>query len=208
MIYGFISDIHGRLDLLARVLRTFENRSLGKENIVCLGDIVSEFPSPETNICIDLLKERTGACVRGNHDEYALHTMPGHISAESYDYLAKLPESLQLGELRVVHDNPDLSSRIGVHPLYRVHIKSDMHAEAAFASDAFKSAVIGHNHLAKVFWEGGSQSMENGGIFVYNPEKRYIFSVGAVSHSRDANINPSCAILDTEKHTFEIIRPN
>lgn len=206
MRYGFVSDIHGKIDGLVRVLKALKNRGLGKENLVCLGDIVCEFPSGETDVCIMLLKEYVGASVKGNHDEYALHTRPAHISDTSMEYLAGLPEKLEIGGLLMVHDNPDLSSRIGVHPLYRGHIRSDFSADAAFAAD-FKTAVIGHSHLAKVFWPGGSLSLPKGGIFQCKEDERYIMCVGSVAHPGDGNPNPSCAIYDTEKRTFEVLRP-
>jgi predicted phosphodiesterase len=206
MRYGFISDIHGKVDGLVRVLKALKNRGLEKTNIYCLGDIISELPGGETNVCVSLLKDNVAASIKGNHDEYALHTRPSHISAASMEYLAGLPEKLEIGGLVLVHDSPDLSSRIGVHPLYRSHIRSDMHADAVFTAD-FKTAVIGHSHIAKAFWPGGSQSLANGGVFQCKSDERYILCVGSVSHPSDGNPNPSCAIYDTDKRTFEVLRP-
>src|SRR5574342_426628 len=206
MRYGFLSDIHGKIDGLVRVIKALKNRVLEGENIYCLGDIVSELDSPETNVCIDLLKDNGLTSVKGNHDEYAMQVRPSHISAASMEYLAGLPEKLEIADLLLVHDNPDLSSRIGVHPLYRGHIKSDVSAESAFAAD-FMTAVIGHSHMAKVFWQGGSELFAKGGVFKCKPGERYIVCVGSVSHPADGNPNPSCAIYDDKKREFEILRP-
>lgn len=208
MIYGFISDVHGKVDRLLAVFEALKSRGLDRKQLICLGDIVSESDHEESNTCISILRDFTAYCVRGNHDDYALLTRPSHLSKPSLEYLASLPEMLKIGNLTIIHDNPLMETREGVGHLHRNnHIISEYYADAVLAAETFDSAVVGHNHCAKVFWIGGSQSLANGGIFPFNSEARYIFSPGAVAYSRDGNSSPSCAVLDLEKKTFEVIRP-
>ncbi len=209
MIYGFISDIHGKVERLQTTIRALKSRGLSKDQLICLGDIVSEMPSGESDACVGILENTVGSAVRGNHDDHAIITRPSHISEVSLDYLKSLPESFQIGNLTVVHDNPIMATREGESYLRRNnYLDNEYDAQAAFESDNFHSAIVGHTHRAKAFWKNGSQSFENGGILKFNPEERYIFTIGSVAYSRDDNPAPSCAILDLEKNTFEIIRPD
>ena len=59
-----ISDIHGNVTALKRVLEDIESR--GIEKIVCLGDIVGYGPDPLE--CLDLVQEKCAWALMGNHD--------------------------------------------------------------------------------------------------------------------------------------------
>lgn len=62
-----LSDIHGNLVALESVL----SAAAGKYDAIwCLGDIVGYGPRP--NECVDLMREKSSACVIGNHDWAAL----------------------------------------------------------------------------------------------------------------------------------------
>jgi predicted phosphodiesterase len=209
MLYGFISDIHGKVERLQATIKALKSRGLDREQIICLGDIVSEMPTGDSDVCIGILENTVGRAVRGNHDDYAIIMRSPHLSKFSLDYLKSLPETFQIGNLTIVHDNPILATREGEGYLRRNnYIDNEYDAQAVFASDDFHSAIVGHTHRAKAFWKNGSRSFENAGTLKFNPEERHIFTVGSVAYSRDDNPAPSCAILDLEKNTFEIIRPN
>jgi len=66
---AIISDIHGNLDALRRVLDDIDQR--GIESIVCLGDIIGYGPNPLD--CLDLVRERCDWALMGNHDFAVLY---------------------------------------------------------------------------------------------------------------------------------------
>lgn len=65
---GIISDIHGNYPALYAVLNRLEELKCTK--IYCLGDIVGYYCM--INECINLLKESSVICIKGNHDSYLL----------------------------------------------------------------------------------------------------------------------------------------
>ncbi|MBN1788516.1 MAG: metallophosphoesterase family protein [Sedimentisphaerales bacterium] len=74
-MFAIISDIHSNIEALTTVLADIENR--GIKTIYCLGDIVGYGPNPKD--CLDLVIEKTQACVMGNHD-YAILYEPTNFN--------------------------------------------------------------------------------------------------------------------------------
>ena len=72
---AIISDIHGNLEALERVLEDIRSQDI--DEIYCLGDIVGYGPNPRE--CIDLCKD-FGLCLLGNHDNGALFDPEGFSS--------------------------------------------------------------------------------------------------------------------------------
>ncbi|MDZ4849238.1 MAG: metallophosphoesterase family protein [Pirellulaceae bacterium] len=67
MRIAIVSDIHGNLEALERVLVDIASQAC--DRVVCLGDMVGYGPNPRE--CVDLVS-RMDACVLGNHDYGAL----------------------------------------------------------------------------------------------------------------------------------------
>ena len=66
---AIISDIHGNLEALEKVLEDIDRR--GVDEIICLGDIVGYGPNPIE--CVDLVAEKCSWSLMGNHDFAVLY---------------------------------------------------------------------------------------------------------------------------------------
>jgi diadenosine tetraphosphatase ApaH/serine/threonine PP2A family protein phosphatase len=63
-VLAILSDIHGNLEALTAVLAEIDRR--GITDLLCLGDIIGYGPNPLE--CLDLVRERCGRAILGNHD--------------------------------------------------------------------------------------------------------------------------------------------
>lgn len=72
-----ISDLHGNLEALKKVLEDIKNRNVNK--IICLGDIIAKGSHP--NECIDLVRKNCFIILRGNTDR---HILVKNIIYQSY----------------------------------------------------------------------------------------------------------------------------
>ena len=62
---AIISDVHGNITALEAVIKDIENKNVSK--IFCLGDCVLK--SCNSDLVIDLLKEKCDVIIKGNCDE-------------------------------------------------------------------------------------------------------------------------------------------
>ncbi len=77
MKYGIISDIHGNVIALRKILKKFEELYVDK--IICCGDIIGIGPDPE-NAVQELIKLGNKLiCVRGNHEGYLIDGLPERV---------------------------------------------------------------------------------------------------------------------------------
>ena len=77
-MYAVISDIHSNLEALVAVLSDIDEH--GVEEVICLGDIVGYGPNPLE--CVDLIRQRCTATVKGNHDAALIEGAQGfHLRA-------------------------------------------------------------------------------------------------------------------------------
>ncbi|MGO9599590.1 MAG: metallophosphoesterase family protein [Isosphaeraceae bacterium] len=98
MRIGIIADIHGDMRALESTLGRLE--CLAVTEIVCLGDLVGYGSEPDA--VVTEIRDRGIACVRGNHDRWALERkqlfgLRGWKTAalrdETWSFLASLPPS-------------------------------------------------------------------------------------------------------------------
>ncbi len=157
MKLGIIADIHG--DMVALELAWAHLTVLGADRIVCAGDLVGYGPHPDQVVAF--VQQHQIACVRGNHDRWAVDRRAGisgtpstfgggAISEAATDYLATLPADLILddgaGQVGViVHGSPgddmDFVTR-KTHPTHLLdHWLSRMNASLL---------ITGHTH--KPMW--------------------------------------------------------
>lgn len=119
-----LSDIHGNLYSLMRVLEDIDNENVDK--IICLGDLVGYGPHP--NEVVALIKRREIPCLKGNYDasvvdgdytfiretttnSFALPWAVDEVRASNKFYLNSLPERFdyEINGLKIsfVHGSPN-----------------------------------------------------------------------------------------------------
>lgn len=84
--YFVIGDIHGRADMLATVLRDWDEKN---EQLVFLGDYIDYGPSSYTVVreVQELVKRYGAIALSGNHDEYFANLINGDVNNNSWhDY--------------------------------------------------------------------------------------------------------------------------
>ncbi|EFH86311.1 metallophosphoesterase family protein [Ktedonobacter racemifer] len=159
MRYAIFTDIHANLEALEAVLARIDE--LAKEQpidqIWFLGDLVGYGPNP--NECIETLRKRTDVIIAGNHDWAAVGKIDleefseaARISAEwtrdqltdeHFEFLAELPERLQMGACTLVHGSP-------YGPLWE-YLTSEVLAERSFQHFDTRYCIVGHTHVPIIF---------------------------------------------------------
>ncbi len=80
MRIGLISDIHGNIVALEKILKIFEKQNI--ETILCGGDIIGLGPHPEE--VVSLLQTKKGVIsVKGNHEGYLIDGIPTMLHGRS-----------------------------------------------------------------------------------------------------------------------------
>jgi diadenosine tetraphosphatase ApaH/serine/threonine PP2A family protein phosphatase len=159
MRYAVFTDIHANLEALEAVLAKIDEIAEKEpiDGIWFLGDLVGYGPNP--NECILKLRERTDVIIAGNHDWAAVgkidledFSAAARISAEwtaeqltpeHRDFLAKLPERLDMEEVTLVHGSP-------FGPLWE-YLTSEVLAERSFLYFSNHYCFVGHTHVPVIF---------------------------------------------------------
>jgi len=120
-----ISDIHANLTAFEAVLADIDSHDV--ERIISLGDVVGYGPDPVA--CLNIVRERVGTSICGNHDVAALNQAfgfnkyakmaidwtrdlirpkwySGHEAAERWSFLENLPDRHREGGVLFVHASP------------------------------------------------------------------------------------------------------
>ncbi len=144
----FISDIHGNIDALEKVLD-----QLNEEEIYCLGDTVGYGPQPKR--CVELVRSISSGTIMGNHDAAVAEELDyssfnpvarrltdwtrGRLGSEQLRYLQNLPRSLERKQFQLFHGSP-------TRPL-RQYVESPADIQNAFSeADAPVLLGLGHTH--------------------------------------------------------------
>lgn len=201
MKIAVISDVHGNIIALERVLKDIEAQQI--EQVYCLGDLV-DF-APWDNEVISCIRERNIPCVLGNHDERIAFDRPvtsfdflteeenawrkqaidytkENISADNKRWLGELPFQIELS-YRV---NDTLKRIVLIHATLESNsaylYKEDDKTELAhiLKRDRTDVLVMGHTHLPYV--------QKDSGILLINS--------GSVGRSREDNRKASYAIIE------------
>lgn len=208
MRYAVLSDIHSNLIALRAVLAELDDAEI--DRYLCLGDIVGYGARP--NQCCDLIREREAICVRGNHDEAAVHpekaewfTAPARacilwtreqLREDNLEFLADLPPRKIVDDaVTICHGSVPDPDHYTVTPVDAILSFREMKTPVAF---------FGHTHYAEWFVDTGDgqlpveHPLPSGGSAQLDPEKRYLANPGAVGQPRDGNELASYAIYDDE----------
>ncbi len=204
MRIAIVSDIHGNLEALEKVLSVIRERKV--DFIVCLGDIVGYGASP--NACIELIRSVTSHIILGNHDEAAVQLEKmeyfnpyariaaewthEELTVENKTFIQNLPFQLNHEGVLFVHSSP-------YEPEEWHYIITP--TDAAFNFGYFTQPVcfIGHSHIPDVFCEDNKTlEVERG--------KKFIVNIGSVGQPRDSDWRSSFGIFDTGSWTYQNVR--
>lgn len=185
MKIAVISDIHGNIIALERVLKDIEEQQI--EQVFCLGDLV-DF-APWDNEVISCIRDRNIPCVLGNHDERiafdkavtsfdflteeenawrrdAINYTKENISADNKRWLSELPFQIDLtykiqGEFKrinLVHATLESNSAY----LYEKDDKKEL--AQTLEQRRVDAIVMGHTHLPYVQQESRLLLVNSGSV--------------------------------------------
>jgi len=213
MRYAIISDIHGNLAALEKVLKRIELEKCDK--IICLGDVVGYGPFP--NECVALVKNSCDFCLMGNHDHAALGLTDTKyfntfakmaimwtrkaLFDESREFLSGLPFQKSENDILFVHATP-------CEPVEWDYVLSSIDAMQNF--HCFKEPVcfVGHSHVPVIFSleENNAVTLSRDRTKTLQERRRYIINVGSVGQPRDGNSRSAFVFFDTETHIHQLER--
>ena len=211
------SDIHGNLEALQSVLNDAAGRNVDRK--ICLGDLVGYGPYPQE--CINLVRGlKKCRVLAGNHDvavlwetspygmssaarEAVLWTMD-QLSDADKEYLAALPDRLDLADMTFVHANP-------YNPGGWRYVLDRKHALRSFAATKCRCLFIGHSHrpiiITKRHWLTVTLQTVPGSIrFNLDDGKRRIINCGSVGQPRDRDPRSCYLIFDSRTRQLEFYR--
>jgi predicted phosphodiesterase len=213
MRYLVISDIHGNVEALERILE--EIKASNPDIIASLGDVVGYGANPGE--CIDIVQEWAHIRIIGNHDLVAagltdsegfnpaarkaiLWTVnsldPGHRDIlEEYDPIRRYNQCL------FAHASP-------VSPLDWEYIYTVGQARKIFEGSSEKYIFIGHTHIPNIIIYNKKEGcrVSSSSMVQVEPESRYLINVGSIGQPRDGIAASSFALLDTKKAKLMIKR--
>jgi diadenosine tetraphosphatase ApaH/serine/threonine PP2A family protein phosphatase len=215
MKYAILSDIHGNLTALKRVLDECER--LGIEDFLITGDVVGYGAQP--NECCEAVRDLRAAVIRGNHDEAAVR--PGKeewftsaakacilwtrevLTEDNREFLEDLRPTHQLAGAHLCHGSlpdPDL------------YTSTPLEALLTFRMMEEPLCFLGHTHYAEWYvYRNNNRSPSHharpqGGECRLVGERLYLVNAGAVGQPRDGNSQASFATWDTEARLVTIHR--
>ena len=228
--YGIVADVHGNVQAFHIVLAHLDQ--FGVDAIYCLGDVVGYGGDP--GACLDLVRERCAATVRGNHDQAvvepdlargfneharrSIERQADMLDESQRAWLAELPAVIEAGDLTLGHsgfEDPDAYTYV-----------SEVR-QAAIELKAFETrwGFIGHTHVPAAWRQepgGQVQSIDLASPLVraspgsaQQPtyatiplpgDGRTLVNPGAVGQPRDRDPRAACAILDLATATLHHAR--
>lgn len=209
MRYAIISDIHGNIEALERVLEELSD----VDKVICLGDIVGYGANP--NECCECIRSVCSIALMGNHDAAVIGIMDlcwfnpfakdallwtrQQLRQENLDFLKSLSSVKMVDNLF-----------IAVHGSLRDPLEEYILGEdVALASirrmlSNVQVMFCGHTHIAEAYeWYPrtkvmGRVSLSKGGSIFISDERYYVINCGSVGQPRDYNPMASFLVYDAE----------
>ncbi len=216
MKLGIFSDVHGNIDALERVLKVLEDG--GAQEYVCLGDVVGYGACPVE--CCQRVRELAMVTILGNHDaavagrmdysyyyDAARNALDMHaklVSEESMKWLKTLPyrHNDTENDVTFCHGSP-----VNLEDFEYVFAVEQAQGLCRHYDELSQVTFIGHSHLTKSFEMTRDTAVEiTGDVLQFEPNNKYIVTVGSVGQPRDYDARSCCGLFDTEQRTFEFKR--
>jgi len=211
MKLALISDIHGNHHALEAVRARLERES--PDQIICGGDIVGYGAFPAE--CVKWVREHCEVTVRGNHDHHVVQISGAHnfnprayaalawtaenIPEDDLKWLAALPMSAEMDDIKITHGHPML-------PEAWLYILDRHQADMALKSVEEKVVITGHSHVQACFIEKEAPARLVHFREIELGERRSVLNPGSVGQPRDGDSRAAFAILDTEPWTYTPMR--
>jgi predicted phosphodiesterase len=204
MRIAVISDVHGNLNALERVLEEIGAEQV--DAVWCLGDTVGYGAKP--NECCATVEERTAVCLAGNHDLLALHKVvfPGDfnpdaavsgewtaasLGASSAEFLAKLASEAHEADADLYH----ASAR---DPVWE-YVLSEEAARATLELTTSPVVLVGHSHVPLAI-DLVDDTLSGGhapaGTDISLERGRWLLNPGSVGQPRDGDPRAAWLLLD------------
>jgi diadenosine tetraphosphatase ApaH/serine/threonine PP2A family protein phosphatase len=174
-----LSDIHGNLDALERVLE--EARRLRPDMIVSLGDVVGYGANP--NECVALVQEAARIRIGGNHDvaaaglmntdtfsgtaQRAIRWTTREIEPRLRDLLGEYDTVRRFGDCVFAHASP-------LSPLEWEYVYTMNQANAIFAGVRDTFIFIGHTHVPAIIERSEAAGTRVASFALFDTEKATI----------------------------------
>jgi diadenosine tetraphosphatase ApaH/serine/threonine PP2A family protein phosphatase len=212
MRVAVISDVHANYHALEAVLKEIDAAAV--DVVWCLGDTVGYGPRP--NECCDIVKERAGHCLVGNHDLVVLGVLAVSdfndeaaaaaiwtadvLTSEAREFLASLKP---FGEVEGV----DLFHASARDPIWE-YVLTEEAALATLELSEAQLVLVGHSHIALAITADdgrvGGGPAAGGSQFML--DSRWLLNPGSVGQPRDGDPRAAWLLLDLEKRFAEFRR--
>jgi len=199
-----ISDVHANEEALLAVLEEID--AWAPEAIWCLGDVVGYGPAP--NRCCQIVAERAGVCLIGNHDLVALGTLDvtdfndeaaaaalwtrAALDERSRAFLSELEPTATVGDVQMFHASPR-------DPVWEYVLSAETAYASLLTADA-SVLLVGHSHVALAI--GLDDAQLHGGLAPVGTEVkldgRWLLNPGSVGQPRDGDPDATWLALDTD----------
>ncbi|NOY75712.1 MAG: metallophosphoesterase family protein [Kiritimatiellaeota bacterium] len=206
MRYAIISDLHANKQALKAVLTDI--KSIGADQIVCLGDVVGYGPNPAE--VLELAYNSVSYFVLGNHDAVVAQIMSpdcfndkarrlidwtcSQLDSKAEKFFREFPLMLTGENFRCAHGEFENPRRFG-------YVLDNDAALKSFDITLEQLLFIGHSHVPGIFvmGESGRPHWMHTQDFATEQVKRYIVNVGSVGQPRDNDCRASYCIFDTDE---------
>jgi diadenosine tetraphosphatase ApaH/serine/threonine PP2A family protein phosphatase len=213
MRVAVLADIHGNMDALEAVLEDLDRAAV--DEVVSAGDNIGYGAEPDRVVL--RLASLGIPSVLGNHELAArnpaflewfnpearesLIWTAGRLSAESMEYVDRLPTHRVAHGCRWVHGYPPDSVS-----LYMFQVPASRRRMTLTESEE-RFCFVGHTHrLELVAFDGRElqqRELQEGSIAL-DPACKYLINIGSVGQPRDGDIRAKFGILDLDRQCLEI----
>lgn len=209
MQYAIVSDIHSNLQAWNATL--LDIRSLGIEEIICLGDLVGYGPDPVA--VLKSVHANVHHIVLGNHDavicnkmnashfndgaQEIIHWTMGQLGRNAIKFLKDLPLSLVGDGFRCAHG--DLAN-----PAMFDYILDPQDALPSWNTVEDQLLFVGHTHHPAIFLLGdsGTPHVVEPQDFAMEEGKRFIVNAGSIGQPRNGDTRACYVIFDTTQRSI------
>ena len=213
MRLAVISDIHGNLEALLRVLEDIQASHV--DRTICLGDNVGYGPEPE--LVVRQIRDHQIPCVVGNHElalidrtyldwfnplaQQSVLLTAELVSPDTLDYCRALPKSITIDNCLCVHGCPPESALTYIFEPPAVELANIVQRMTQ------RICFVGHTHLLEIFEYNGliiNNSPIKSNTVHLRSDHKYIINVGSVGQPRDGSNAAKYIIWDDESQVLEV----